>query len=315
MARRHHKTTHTITKPGRFNYNRLVWRLHEGAKKGQYQVVKYFVGQMDANTRDPITKYTPLHQASIYGHVKIVECLLEYGAEINAPTPTDANCTSLHLAATFGHHEVVKVLLQHGAIVNFTPMIQKQTPLHLAAINGHEKVAEVLLKHSKVKPNDRDENDLTPLHWAAAYGHINVVKQLLLNGANVNMKNNSSWSPLGGKYNFHEMKQCTPLHLAANNGHFDVILILISFGAELNARNGFNWTPLHQSSRNGFQEIVKCLITFGATMDQDLFWARDENCLPLLMKMWSELQKNNCLSYDFVYLDSLFSQRNKLIFS
>ena len=244
-----------------------------------------------------------------------MECLLQNGAQVNAPTVISANCTSLHLAAAFGHHEVVKILLQHGANVNFTPMIPKQTPLHLAAINGHDKVAEVLLKNSKLRPDDRDENDLTALHWAASHGHINVVKQLLMNGANVNAKNNSAWSPMrGSKVNFHELKQCTPLHLAANNGHFEVVLILISFGADLNARNGFNWSPLHQASRN-FPEIVKCLITFGAKIDQDLFFASEENCLQIVTKMAGDLQKNNCLPIDLEYLDSLFYLRNKLFSS
>ena len=47
-----------------FNYNYLVWRLHEGAKKGHYYVVKHLVQQIDANTRNALN-YTPLHQVKI----------------------------------------------------------------------------------------------------------------------------------------------------------------------------------------------------------------------------------------------------------
>ena len=134
--------------------------------------------------------------------------MLKNGAEVNAPTTAiSAECTSLHLAAAFGHHEVVKSLLQHGANINFTPMIPKQTPLHLAGMNGHDKVVEVLLQYSNVKVNIRDENDCTALHLAASMGHINVVKQLLINGAIVNPKNNSEWSPMcGSKVHYNEFE-------------------------------------------------------------------------------------------------------------
>ena len=47
-----------------FNYNYLVWRLHEGVQKNHYYVVKHLVGQMDADTRDAL-KNTPLHQVKI----------------------------------------------------------------------------------------------------------------------------------------------------------------------------------------------------------------------------------------------------------
>ncbi|KAH8682059.1 hypothetical protein BX600DRAFT_492151 [Xylariales sp. PMI_506] len=57
--------------------------------------------------------YKPLHQCSMMGNHRIVEILLQGGADINA---TDGcGRTALHYGAEMGHRDVVKILLQNGA--------------------------------------------------------------------------------------------------------------------------------------------------------------------------------------------------------
>ncbi|MEE6525879.1 hypothetical protein FKM82_026173 [Ascaphus truei] len=60
--------------------------------------------------------YTPLHVASHYGNIKMVNYLLQHGAKVNAKTKN--GYTPLHQAAQQGHTHIINVLLQHGASPN-----------------------------------------------------------------------------------------------------------------------------------------------------------------------------------------------------
>jgi ankyrin repeat protein len=54
--------------------------------------------------------WTPLHVASIEGHVDMMQCLLESGARVNLRTISQKT-TPLHLTAHFGHDKGLRLLL------------------------------------------------------------------------------------------------------------------------------------------------------------------------------------------------------------
>uniref|UniRef100_A0A3B3YKF5 Uncharacterized protein n=1 Tax=Poecilia mexicana TaxID=48701 RepID=A0A3B3YKF5_9TELE len=58
----------------------------------------------------------PLHYAADFGHLKVVEYLLEKGADINAKDKHEL--TSLMCASLEGHCDCVKILLEKGADKN-----------------------------------------------------------------------------------------------------------------------------------------------------------------------------------------------------
>ena len=64
---------------------------------------------------------------------------------------------------------------------------------------------------------------------AAGSGNIEAVKQAIADGANVEVKNVFS---------------ITPLHFASAKGHKEIAELLIAEGAEVNAKNDFGFTPL-----------------------------------------------------------------------
>lgn len=66
---------------------------------------------------DPRGVATPLYFAAQAGHMKIVEALLESGADPNAKGDVDRN-TPLHRAAENGSVEMGCLLLDYGADVN-----------------------------------------------------------------------------------------------------------------------------------------------------------------------------------------------------
>jgi Plasmid pRiA4b ORF-3-like protein/Ankyrin repeats (3 copies)/Kelch motif len=95
------------------------------------QVVEYLLsakggGSCNANSHSQGIESTPaLWIASNFGHVYIIELLLQHGADVNA-YKRDSGNSALYAAAQNGHALACSVLIQHGADLNFT----KQTTPH-----------------------------------------------------------------------------------------------------------------------------------------------------------------------------------------
>ena len=81
------------------------------------------------------TLWTPMDCAAFSGHEKVIEVLIDAGADVN---PTDKlQITPLHLAAQAGHLNVVKVLLENDADVGKCSA-NNLNSLDMAIDNGHE---------------------------------------------------------------------------------------------------------------------------------------------------------------------------------
>jgi ankyrin repeat protein len=65
------------------------------------------------NEPNPANGWTPLHAAAGNGHPKMVQCLLENDAEVNARSNNGS--TPLHFAMASRHSKVVSILLMYGA--------------------------------------------------------------------------------------------------------------------------------------------------------------------------------------------------------
>ncbi len=70
-----------------------------------------------------------MHEACLEGHAGIVELMLSFGADVDAPGG-DGD-TPLHDAIGNGHYQVVELLLQYGASIDAFNE-NKQTPLEFA---------------------------------------------------------------------------------------------------------------------------------------------------------------------------------------
>lgn len=154
-------------------------------------------------------KKTALHIAAKHGHSKIVERLIEHGANIDAKNSKME--TPLCLAAKKGHYKVCEVLINAKANIHGLNR-QLKSPIILAATNGHIHIVSLLLRKG-VNVNFSDVSYNTILHYAAGYGWLNICKFLVNAEADINAQN--EW-----KYN--------PLMIAVLKGHLGIVEYFLS---------------------------------------------------------------------------------------
>ena len=198
--------------------------------------------------------WTPLHLASMKGHVEVAELLIRKGAIVN--DVSDWGGAPLHWASGGGYVEVATLLVDNGANVNAINS-HGWTPLHKASIKGHVEVARMLIDN-RADVDAVDKAGWTPLHVAFHNGQIEVVKVLIESGANVNAATERGY---------------TLLPDAARNGNVEVVKLLISNGANVHAIDNSGWMPLHHAlgyaSTYGRVEVARMLIEGGADVCAD----------------------------------------------
>ncbi|MFC1781686.1 ankyrin repeat domain-containing protein, partial [Planctomycetota bacterium] len=174
------------------------------------------------------------------GNKELAELLIDKGADINAKN--NWGWTALVWAVSVGRTEVAEFLISKGADVNITDQ-WGQTTLVIAQQRGNTEIIELLRKHGA----EDAEPPTNPLHEAAEAGDIEQIKQLISEGAEIDLRDN---------------RGNTPLYNAAANGRLEVAELLIENGADVNAG-----TPLQAACESGNKELAELLIDKGADVN------------------------------------------------
>lgn len=160
--------------------------------------------------------WTPLQLATYFGHVEVVNLLIDAGADLNEVN--ENGDTALHKASFIGHEELVILLLTHKADLSIlngegrtakdvakthdvlrlieaaedAEKTDKERKLLTAAKEGRVKeIHELLSLPAPPHINSVDAQGNTCLHAAAYRGHAQVAIMLLQNGINTFIKNNT----------------------------------------------------------------------------------------------------------------------------
>ncbi|XP_074170547.1 ankyrin repeat domain-containing protein 11 isoform X2 [Rhinolophus sinicus] len=127
------------------------------------------------------------------------------------------------------------------------------TPKHPSQSTVCQKGTPNSASKTKDKVNKRNERGETRLHRAAIRGDARRIKELISEGADVNVKDFAGW---------------TALHEACNRGYYDVAKQLLAAGAEVNTKGLDDDTPLHDAANNGHYKVVKLLLRYGGNPQQ-----------------------------------------------
>jgi ankyrin repeat protein len=234
-----------------------------------------------------------LYIATERGHYKIVEFLVQQGADVNArpeePTKTFSlskkprnDKTCLYIAAEKGFYHLVRLLLENGAEINAKS--EYQTPLYIAYKKDHLEIFHYLiLKGADIQA--KDDNNQTVLmiarnrenrvqekvyhlleyyHKGELHINLNNYTDLHFAAEHGHLQNLLLLTEKGANVNAKDKDKRTPLHLATKEGHLDIVQYLIERRADENAKDRLGRTALHLSARNGHLQIVQCLIEKGA---------------------------------------------------
>ncbi|GAB1293765.1 Ankyrin repeat domain-containing protein 11 [Apodemus speciosus] len=127
------------------------------------------------------------------------------------------------------------------------------TPKHPSQSTVCQKGTPNSASKTKDKVNKRNERGETRLHRAAIRGDARRIKELISEGADVNVKDFAGW---------------TALHEACNRGYYDIAKQLLAAGAEVNTKGLDDDTPLHDAANNGHYKVVKLLLRYGGNPQQ-----------------------------------------------
>ncbi|GAW26926.1 putative ankyrin repeat protein [Rosellinia necatrix] len=246
----------------------------KAASLGFEQIIGYCLETATKHRSTELTKYkngkTALHYAAANGNGNIIKLLLSHQAPIDIRD--DDEMTPLALAAQTAEARVVNLLLDGGADVR-QRMPENHTILTLVVEESKDSVkrAEVvkLLLEEDADPNTRGKQSRNALHWAVRLGKIEIIK-VLLRHPKIDPKATSrwNWNSLHILANTESGKNTTeiaellikagtdplkadiddwlPIHLASQNGNIPLLELFWSRNPEsVEARTNDGRTALH----------------------------------------------------------------------
>ena len=240
---------------------------------------------------------SPLCIAAITGKFKMVQILLEHGAELNHQN--SIGNTPLFEACFEGHIAIVHYLVQKGASIELANH-KKVTCLMIASYANNAEIVK-LLTNLGANVNKRDKNERNALFYCLAAGGVAIFKLLRQSGANVEPDAQGMTVLMEASYygqldmvkwllrhkdeikldaNYFDKKGRNALFYCAEAGNVDVFQYLIANGVSLRAAFDGS-TVLMMAALRGRQKLLDYFHQNASQLGLD-FATRDKrgrNCL------------------------------------
>lgn len=233
--------------------------LFRTARLGKEEHVSILLGRhADPNIKDQYDE-APLQTAARRGHLRIVDLLLNTGADIDHcpdPSKTSYSESALCSAVRKDHMEMVEMLLSRGASPNAATSTRRH-PMTEAAQNLNKTLIEQLAK-AGADVNYVDQYGFSPLHHVLSNESnksdeiVEVAKLLIRLGANVDSKTVDGRCPI--HFSISEKEESVPLLRALLETKPDLSVVSENLGL----------TPLEQAVEWGLEEQAELLRIAGA---------------------------------------------------
>lgn len=193
--------------------------------------------------------YALLHLAAKDGAIEWIDILLK--ADLGIDDYNGLSQTPLQVAAQYGQVKMVQKLIDCGADIlrteNMKSRASQSTPspshsvLHYAAYSKRADVVDVLFENNpNLDVNRVGRDEKTPLIIAIENDNLETVKALIRHGADVNLKINYE----------------TPLHLAVRKNNHKMVEVLLSHQANMHQQNKDGMTPISLALEKGFNRVL-----------------------------------------------------------
>lgn len=244
--------------------------------EGNYGVVKFLLDSSFGQKLTPVDRGHLSVYAVYYGKERITDLLLTYPINVNVSLNGG---TPLTIAADKGHVKILQMLLDGGADPNLLNQVQ-DSALGYAASKGFVKIVKILLEKG-ADPNLVLHDQLIALFAATSTANDEIVKLLLEAGTNVNhqdingntpliqtsVKNNETIIKLlldhGADPNLLGIGGISPLSLTISSNNETVVKMLLDSGANSNHVYQ-NQSMLTRAVIGKNESIVRLLLEHGA---------------------------------------------------
>ena len=162
------------------------------AENGHINIIELILENVDTIHEGYIV--SAMVEASGEGSIESVKLLLnKHGAKVNLQSKV--GWFALKMASLKGHIKIAQLLLEYGADVNLRTNNDGTTALMVASQNGHSEVVDLLLNHN-AEVNMQNNDGYYALMYASQEGHIKILEQLLNHGADKTLKDKSNKTAL-----------------------------------------------------------------------------------------------------------------------
>ncbi|UJR34238.1 hypothetical protein I4U23_021643 [Adineta vaga] len=232
---------------------------------------------------------TLAHYAARYGHINILEYLIENKHLDLSQLRTEHGATCAHDAAVCDQVQTLHYIFEYQKLnkrQNFSEKIHWTSRdghgnnlLHLAAAYGSIRTLNYLIDHEAADAHVRSYNSFQSIHYAASSGHENCVKLLATAPDTVNEQTTALLTPMhlacqhgsletvkilashGGNYKLTNENGLNSLHIACQYAHLSIVQWMVEkLNATTDAVDYRNNTPLHYAAASGSEPILIYLL-------------------------------------------------------
>ncbi|KAI8032430.1 Ankyrin-2 [Camellia lanceoleosa] len=274
-----------VVSPNTPHYGRTL--LHHAILCGNRGAVNVVLG-CGAHVEAPVkttqkTMFRPIHMAARLGLSTILQCLIDYGCDMNSMTDTGE--TALMICVKYKREESLKVLATAGAdfglvniagqsalsiagssqwslgfqqavldviragIVPKSSNVSIFSPLMFIARLGDIQALKALIGQAEIDLDHQDDKGFSAVMVTAIEGHVEAFRLLVYAGADVKLCNKSGE---------------TAITLSGFNRNRDLFeKVMLEFAIEKGNHNGGGFYALHCAARRGDLDAARLLVHIG----------------------------------------------------